>query len=120
VRIAALHRSLRPTARKASSAWSSLKQRCDHPDPSRTPDYSFSHLQGKRGAAQHGATKECHEPMKTTASACKAEEGVRPDQCHAMPGQAEEGVGHAAVRAGQWHCGIVALWHVVVSQSATE
>jgi hypothetical protein len=52
VRIAALHRSLRPTARKASSAWSSLKQRCDHPDP----DILHAHPQSpeaQRGAAWH-------------------------------------------------------------------
>ncbi len=51
------------------------------------PDISFIRTPtGKRSAAQHGATTECHEPTKTTASACKAEEGVRLGQCHCHAG----------------------------------
>ncbi len=78
-----LRRSLPLTAHTAPSAWSSLKQRCDPPDP----DISFIRTPtGKRSAAQHGATTEFHEPMKTNVSACKAEEGVRLGQCHCHAG----------------------------------
>ena len=120
-----LRRSLRPTARKASSAWSSLKQRCDPPDP----DISFIRTPtGKRSAAQHGTTHEFHEPMKTTVSACKAEDGgpagplPLPCRASAMPcpmpcpgppngrppssalrGLTRHGTGPAvAYRVGQW------------------
>lgn len=67
--IAALHRSLQPTARKASSACASLKQWCDHPDP------DISHARPQGSAAQHSTTNDCHEPMKTTVLAFKGEEG---------------------------------------------
>jgi hypothetical protein len=121
-----LRRSLRPTARKALSAWSSLKQRCDHPDPSRTRRTIRSHgdLQRKRGAAQHGTPKECHEPMKTTVEECmQGRGGGRPFGGPGRAGHVACGMWHVA--CGMWHvaCG---MWHVAcgmwrsVSQSVSQ
>ncbi len=81
--IAALRRSLRPTAHTASSACASLKQRCDPPDPDL---HTHIHREAQRGAAR--TTKDCHEPMKTHRECIQGQGGGsgRPGQCHCHAG----------------------------------